>query len=316
MSGATEPAHHPLRLRALRIFSAIVRLGSVTAAARQHGLSQPAASRLLAQLESDVGFELFHRDRGRLILTADGLLMHQEVERALDTVERVQSLARDISSFRVGHLRLVAPPSLLEAALPDLITRFLAQYPQVHLSIDSHGVEVAKAMIASRAVDAGFVKLPHNRADLQAETVLESETACVLERSHPLADQETIDAADLGGVPLILLGQGQRFRGQVETALADAGVVPRVKVETHTIASACALAARGVGVAIVNETLASAYVREGTVLRRFTPGIRHEYGFATSAGAERNRLAEAFLALLRAEGNHFFPRKADTQVGS
>jgi DNA-binding transcriptional LysR family regulator len=299
MSTIGQDARHPIRLRALRIFSAIVRLGSVTAAARQHGVSQPAASRLLAQLESDVGFELFHRDRGRLFLTADGLLLHQEVERALDNVERVQSLARDISSFRVGHLRLVAPPSFLEAILPDLITRFLEQYPQVHLSIDSHGVEVAKAMIASRTVDAGFVKLPHNRADLHAETVLESETACVLHHSHPLAANATIVAGDLRGVPLILLGQGQRFRGQVEGALADAGVVPRVKVETHTIASACALAARGVGVAIVNETLATAYVRDGTVLRRFTPSIRHEYAFATSAGAEQNRLAEAFLAVLR-----------------
>lgn len=299
MSAIGQDARHPIRLRALRIFSAIVRLGSVTAAARQHGVSQPAASRLLAQLESDVGFELFHRDRGRLFLTADGLLLHQEVERALDNVERVQSLARDISSFRVGHLRLVAPPSFLEAILPELITRFLEQYPHVHLSIDSHGVEVAKAMIASRAVDAGFVKLPHNRADLHAVTVLESETACVLRHDHPLAANTTIDAGDLRGVPLILLGQGQRFRGQVEGALADAGVVPRVKVETHTIASACALAARGVGVAIVNETLATAYVRDGTVLRRFTPGIRHEYAFATSAGAEQNRLAEAFLAVLR-----------------
>lgn len=183
--------------------------------------------------------------------------------------------------------------------LPDLITRFLDQYPEVHLSIDSHGVEVAKAMIASRAVDAGFVKLPHNRADLQAQSVLESETACVLPHDHPLAGQVSIDAADLRGIPLILLGQGQRFRAQLEGALADAGVVPRIKVETHTVASACALAARGVGVAIVNERLAGAYLRDGAVLRRFTPGIRHEYAFATSSGAERNRLAEAFLSVLR-----------------
>lgn len=289
-----------IRLRAMRIFHAIVRLGSVTGAARAHGLSQPAASRLLAQLERDVGFELFHRDRGRLMLTADGLLLHQEVERALDNVDRVQSLARDISDFSVGHLRLVAPPSFLEAILPDMIERFLQQYPQVHLSIDSHGVEVAKTMIASRAVNAGFVKLPHNREDLRTETVLVSESACVLPLGHPLAAQQTVSAADMRGLPLILLGQGQRFRAQVEAAFADAGVVPRVKVETHTIASACALASRGVGIAIVNERLAGAYIREGAVLRRFTPGIRHEYAFATSATSGPDRLAEAFLGVVRA----------------
>lgn len=292
-------AGQPIRLRAMRVFHAIVRLGSVTAAAQAQGLSQPAASRLLAKLEKDVGFELFHRDRGRLLLTSDGLLLHQEVERALDNVDRVQSLARDISDFRVGHLRLVAPPSFLEAILPDAIERFLELYPQVHLSIDSHGVEVAKAMIASRAVNAGFVKLPHNREDLRTETVLVSESACVMAAGHVLAQRETVDAADLRGTPLILLGQGQRFRAQVEAAFVDAGVVPRVKVETHTIASACALASRGVGVAIVNETLARAYVREGAVMRRFTPAIRHEYGFATSANSEPDRLAAAFLGVVR-----------------
>lgn len=297
---ADAEGRQTIRLRAMRIFHAIVRLGSVTGAARAHGLSQPAASRLLAQLERDVGFELFHRDRGRLLLTADGLLLHQEVERALDNVDRVQSLARDISDFSVGHLRLVAPPSFLEAILPDMIGRFLEQYPQVHLSIDSHGVEVAKAMIASRAVNAGFVKLPHNREDLRTETVLVSESACVLPRDHPLAARETVSAADMRGLPLILLGQGQRFRAQVEAAFAEVGVVPRVKVETHTVASACALASRGVGIAIVNERLARAYVREGAVLRRFTPGIRHEYGFATSAASGPDRLAEAFLGVVRA----------------
>lgn len=299
MTADTDGSHR-IRLRALRIFDAIVRLGSVTGAARAQGLSQPAASRLLAQLERDVGFELFHRDRGRLMLTADGLLLHQEVERVIDNVDRVHSLARDISDFRVGHLRLVAPPSFLEAILPDMIERFLDKYPQVHLSIDSHGVEVAKAMIASRAVNAGFVKLPHNRADLRTETILVSDSACVLSADHPLASQDTISAADMRGVPLILLGQGQRFRGQVEAAFADAGVVPRVKIETHTIASACALASRGLGVAIVNERLAKAYVREGAVMRRFEPAIRHEYGFATSATSGPDRLAEAFLSVVKA----------------
>jgi len=238
-------------------------------------------------------------------LPYDTFSPHQDlISERLATLWRIQQRDKETGADVIivpatTALYRLAPPSFLEAVLPDLITRFLDHYPQVHLSIDSHGVEVAKAMIASRAVDAGFVKLPHNRADLHTETVLESETACVLQQTHPLAGQATIDAGDLRGVPLILLGQGQRFRGQVESALADAGVVPRVKVETHTVASACALAARGVGVAIVNETLAGAYVRDGVVLRRFTPGIRHEYAFATSAGAERNRLADAFLSVLR-----------------
>lgn len=292
--------HKPIRLRAMRAFHAVLKLGSVTAAARSLGLTQPAASRLLAQMEQELGFELFHRDRGRLVPTVDGLILFDEVERALDTVERVQDLARDIAEFRVGQLRLVAPPSFLEAILPDAIARFLADYPRVHLSIDSHGVETAKGMIASRAVDAGFVKLPLNRDDLTTRTVLISETACVLPLGHPLADLEEITPQDLKGVPLVMLGRGQQFRAQVEAAFASAGAVPRIQIETHTVASACALVARGVGVAIVNEDLAKAYMRGHTVVRRFTPRIIHEYAFAVSSAVAPSRLADAFFALLPA----------------
>ncbi len=298
MALVSAGARRPIRLRAMRTFQAILQLGSVTAGARALGLTQPAASRMLAQLEQDLGFELFYRDRGRLIPTQDGLLLYEEVERALDNVDRVQELARDISDFRVGHLRLVAPPSFLEAVLPDVIADFLDRYPRVHLSIDSHGVETAKSMIASRAVDAGFVKLPLNRDDLDSRTVLVSQTACVLPADHPLAVLPEIKAQDLKNTPLVMLGQGRRFRSQVEAAFAEAGVIPRICVETHTVASSCALAARGVGVAIVNERLAKAYVRDQTVLRRFNPDILHEYAFVVSSSVKPSRLAEEFLRLL------------------
>lgn len=291
-------ARKPIRLRSMRAFHAVLQHGSVTAAARSLGLTQPAASRLLSQLEQDLGFELFHRDRGRLVPTTDGLILYDEVERALDNVDRVQELARDIADFRVGQLRLVAPPSFLEAILPDVIARFLEAYPRVHLSIDSHGVETAKGMIAARAVDAGFVKLPLNRDDLKTRTVLVSQTACVLPLGHPLAEKTEITPHDLKGIPLVMLGRGQQFRARVEAAFAEVGAVPRIQVETHTVASACALAARGVGVAIVNEDLARAYLRGQTVLRRFTPGIVHEYAFAVSSAVEPSRLADAFFAML------------------
>ncbi len=276
-------------------------MGSVTAAAGEVGLTQPAASRLLAQLERQVGFELFHRDRGRLIPTPDGLLLFEEVERALDNVDRIDDLARDLAAFRVGQLRVVAPPSFLEAFLPDIAAAFLKQHPNVRLTIESRNVESAKALIAARGVDAGFIPLPLNRPDLVSETVMVSETACVMLADHPLAALSMIDARALRGVPLILLGLGlqRRSRAQIEAAFADAGVLPQVRVETHTVASACALAARGVGVAVVNETLARAYVRDRTVLRRFTPSITHEYGFVTSAAAQPSRLTMAFLALAR-----------------
>lgn len=287
-------------LRALRAFRSIVRTGTVTAAGRELGLTQPATSRLLGQFERDIGFELFHRDRGRLVPTADALLLFEEVELALGSVGYVQDLIDNIETFRVGRLRLVAPPSFSEGVLPEIVAAFLARFPDVNLSIDSRSVETAKTMIATRAVDAGFVKMPIDRPDLAGEVIVSSESVCVLPRNHRLAGEAELDPRRLQGEPLILLGLGRRSRAQIETAFAESGVIPRVRIDTHTIGSACALAARGVGVAVVNGLLARSYLREGLVARPFRPELRHEYAFVTAANPGPTRLAREFLIETRA----------------
>lgn len=287
-------------LKALRSFHAIVRTGSVTAAAREMNLTQPSVSRILAQLEDDLGFELFYRDRGRLVPTADGLQLFEEVDLALRQMDRIGAAVSDIAALRTGELKLVAPPSFAEGVLPDIVTAFLAEHPQVRLTIDSRSVETAKSLVAARSVDLGFVKLPVDRPDLRLNKVMTSRIVCVMSSAHPLAPRRELGPAQLKGEPLILLGRGRASRTQIESAFVEAGVMPLVRVETHTIGSACALAARGVGIALVNERLAHSYLRiNGLEVCTFKPQLVQEYAAATSALTEPNRLAAAFLEQAR-----------------
>ena len=284
-----------LSLKALRGFHAIVETGSVTSAASILGMTQPALSRLLAQLEAGIGFGLFYRDHGRLVPTQDGLLMFEEVNRSLNTLERVNSVVRDICEYRCGHLKLVAPPSFAETVLADIVAAFSASYPTVRLTVESPGSEAAMSMIAARAVDGGFLRLPFERPDLHAERVVTSDTVCVLAARHPLAARAVLTPGLLRGQPLILLGQGTASRASIEAAFAAEGVRPKTQIEAHTGASSCAFAARGLGVALVNGMLAGAYLRPGLVALPFHPQLPNEYAFVTSALSTPTRLASAFL---------------------
>lgn len=284
-----------INLRALRGFHAIINTGSVTEAARRMKLTQPAMSRLLAQLEQQVGFELFVRDRGRLLPTQDGLLLYEEVDLSLGSVERVFSLIRDIADYRVGQLKIVAPPSFSEGVLPDIVAAFLERFPRVRLSVDSRSVETSKAMIATRAADCGFVKMPVDRSDLHAYPLVSSSTACVLPADHPLSAHAELTPQLLRGHPLILLGLGRVSRAQIESAFLLAGVRPEVRLETHTVGSACALAARGLGIAMVNQLLAKPYLRSHCVVRPFSPQLQNDYAFVVSALAAPTRLTTEFL---------------------
>jgi DNA-binding transcriptional LysR family regulator len=72
-------------------------------------------------------------------------------------------------------------------------------------------------------------------------------------------------------------------------------VVPNVRIETHTIGSACGLAAKSIGIGIVNALLARPYLRDGLVALPFRPNLRHEYAFVTAAAPGPTRLAREFL---------------------
>ncbi len=284
-----------LNLRSLEAFRETMLSGSVTAAAGRMGMTQPAVSRLIAQLEQDAGFGLFYRDKGRLTPTPEALMLYEEVDLAFGGLGRVDALVRDIAVFNSGILKIVAPPSLSEGVLSTILTSFIEKYPKVRISIDSRSTETAKTMVVNRAADCGFAKLPLNRPEIATELLSSTETVCVLRRDHPLAAQEVLTPALLNGEPLIQLGYGSWTRTRIDDAFKAAGLRPDVKLETHTVGSACAFAAKGLGIAVVNGLMARHFVRDNTVVRVFRPQILHQYVFMTSALAPMNRLARAFL---------------------
>lgn len=283
-----------ISIRALRAFVEVMHSGSATAAAKQLNMSQPAISRLIAQVEDAYGFEMFFREKGRLIATEDGKRFVAEVELALTNLERLSNVARDISGLTAGSIRVVAPPSFSEAVLADIVALFLKRHPGVEFSIDSRSAETARSLIAMRYADCGFVKVPIDETDLSLEVMMTNASVCVMHEEHPLATLKSISPSDIGDAPLILLGAGRRWRSQVDQVFADHRLRPVVSIETHTHGSACALAAKGIGMAILNERLAKPYLHGPLVARPFQPEIIHQYAFATTRLSPPSRLTIAF----------------------
>jgi DNA-binding transcriptional LysR family regulator len=298
------------QLRALDAFRQTLRTGSASAAARELGISQPAVSRLLARLERDVGFDLFYRDRGKLIATQEARLLGDEVDLVLGRLDQIASLAQNIGQAAVGELKIVAPPSLVEGPLAPIVAQFLAVHPQLRIAIHPRDVETSKEMVATKAVDCGFAKLPLDHAGIRVHKVITSESICVLPPRHPLGKLATIRPADLIDVPMIVLGRG-RTRSATEAIFDKAGVVQRVRLETQTVGSACAFVRHGVGVAILNELMARDAARGGVLLRPFRPRVLHDYAFITASAAPMAKVTEAFLAHCR---KAFAELKAATQA--
>lgn len=289
-------------LKALEAFREIIRLGSVTAAARGLGLSQPAVSRLLGQFETELGFKLFHRSKGRLLPTSQALLLFEEVDLALQGVERIRVLAKDIHQTNAGQLRIVAPPSFAEGPLVKLVATFLGLHPKIHINVDSRTRPTVMNLVATRTADCGFGKLPLDHPGIRLRPLISSPTVCVLPPEHRLSKgRRPIAPKDLAGEALILVGhRSGDTRMRISRAFQQAGVHPMVRLETHNVGAACALAAEGIGIAIVNELLSHHSLWTGVCIRRFEPLIEQEYVFMSSANVRETPLTEAFYAHCRA----------------
>jgi DNA-binding transcriptional LysR family regulator len=290
-----------LSLQALKSFHEIMRTGSATAAAARLGLKQPGVSRLIAQMEKTVGFELFYRGKG-LTPTPEALLLFAEVDRAFLNIDRVNSVIKDIRTHSVGQLKIVASPGFSVGVLSDVVVSFLKKNPKVTLNVDSQSVEIAKLHVAMRDADCGFAKMPIERSDITAEKIISCETVCVLPQNHPLAKEDVLTPALLRDQPIIQLAAGTTFRLLVDSAFRKANVSPVIAVEAHAVALACTFAAKGIGIAIVNEMMARTHLRDGLVARPFRPKILHEFAFITSSQVPMNRLTQAFLD----ETRHYF----------
>jgi len=279
----------------LESFREIMRTGSVTDAAKQLGLTQSAVSRQLAQLEESLGLELFYREKGRLTPLPEAFELCQEIDLALSSFDRIELLAEDLRNLSKGQLRVVGPPSFVEGVFAGAVASFLEQHTDIQLTVDSRNHETIVEQAVCRGVDCGFLKMPVTNPNLMVHPIIKAGTVCVMQKGHALAAKGSIGPSDLKDVPLILLGKGRAFQRELADAFRREGVWMNTKVETHAIGASCALAAQGIGVAIVNEMMAQTYQDLGVVLVPFHPHIEHEYAFVSSTQIPMSRVARAFF---------------------
>lgn len=287
----------PLNVKVLESFCAIMRVGTVTEAAKILHLTQSAVSRQLAQLEDTLGISLFLRDKGRLLPLPEAHELFKEADFTLSGFERIRHLADDLQSLSVAKLKIVGTQGFIDGILAGAVTSFMTTYPDVKIFLDSRSSDTVIEQVAGRAVDCGFVKSPLNNPLLSIEPMFSCGTVCAVSRDHPLARLTVIRAKDLHDVPLILLGKGRSFtfRGSLQKIFHQAGAFMNIKAETHTVSTSCTLAAGGIGIAPVNELMARSYHHLDLAFIPFHPMIPHEFSFITSAQFPPSRATQAFL---------------------
>lgn len=287
-----------MKLRQLEAMRAVVARGTTTHAADALGLTQSAVSRLIMQLEAELGVSLFERRHGRLLLTPEGQHVFDVAQRVLNSVDQLSATAQDVRTLRSGALRIISMPALAYGLLPETIRRVMRRYAKVKISIDVGGRAELEEGLAKGQYDLGLATLPVGQEAIDIEPLCAIDAVCVVPPGDALATQEEIAVEDLAGTPFISIDPRTMLRFRTDELFGRAGVRRKLSVEAQSSMMACALVSRGLGVSVVHPFIAATFGAQ-VVARPFKPALRLEYGLLFPSGQRRSLLAQVFVDWLR-----------------
>jgi len=285
----------------LDVFRAIMSTGSTIGASAVLKMSQSAISRQLAALEAEIGFPLFHRDRGRLVARPEAHVLAQEVGELADVLARLKRRTEELGAGRFGKtlIKMGFPHSMTTSMLPKLIRDFLADATEVSVELVAGPYDYIERAVMGRTADFGFVRLPTDDLGFEVIPLLSSGMLCAVPADHPLAEQGSVRAEDLADANLILLGRLRRNRQEIEERLRRAHGGVRCRVETHSVESSIALVAEGIGVSIVPSHIGSFLSSDRVRLLPLEPESWGDYGIIHLRDAPLSRPMQRFIEMLR-----------------
>lgn len=286
-----------LSIRQLQTFREIMRSGSVTAASRVLGRTQPSVSAMLASLETALGYALFERRKGRLIPKPEANFFLEETQEILDRVSRAAQTMHEIGNLDRGRLRIASMPGPSLFLLPRLIADFVKDRPHVKASVMTRSSLKVHEWIASQQYDIGLAEIPARRGSTIVEPI-NLECVCALRMDDPLAEKDLLTPDDLDNAPMAALSPEHFTHRAAKRIFDEAGKRFNIRFETTIFTPAFTFVEQGLAYCLVDQISAASYrlyrgPNAQLAFRRFRPRLPFDIAIMTPAHRQPSRLARA-----------------------
>ena len=284
-----------MELQQLRVFVEVVRQGGFSAAAARLYSTQPTVSRIIGQLEEDLGQQLLIRGKREATLTAAGKVVHRRALDLLADADKLRSDLVDLAEMRRGELSLGIPP-LGNMLLLPLVKAYKEKYPgiEMHL-IDGGTLTLEEALHAGRAELATLLS-PVNTDQFDSAPLIRDKLVVVVPKKNRWGRRPFLRLADLKAEPFILFPPGFLLNTRIVAACQGAGFQPRIAGYNGQWQFILAMVENGLGLALLPESAVSGAPHVVTIPLR-DPVIPWEMQFAWLRGASLSYPAQALLKL-------------------
>jgi DNA-binding transcriptional LysR family regulator len=285
-----------MELHQLRYLRAVVRLGSVTAAAEAEHIAQPSVSKQIRLLERELGTPLFHRVGRRVLPTEAAIEFANCADRVLDDLASTTSLVAASARGDEGSVRICATETAANHLLPAALTRLVREFPKARVRVEMLGTDDVVASVLADEFDLGIAVLPLVDSRLEVHRLLVEDVVVALPRGHRWCEEAAVALAELLVTPELLLSMpGHGLRAQVDEAAQALRVEVAGRIELRSQQALLAMVAAGGGVALAPAM--SVAGRADVVARPLQPPLEREVGWLRRKGRHLAPVARRLLEL-------------------
>lgn len=288
----------------LAYFRKVAETSSLSRAAAELHITQPAVSKQIRSLEDELGERLFDRIGKKVFLTRAGEVLLTHVDRILRSVDEAKTAVRDLSAECSGELVIGTSDHISIHRLPDVLKACITAFPKIDLKLRCHRSETILELVAKNQVDLGVITLQKTPPNITSRVIWKDPMSLVVPVGHPLTSAKRVRLKDIVQHGMILTEHATETRKMVDDVFAAQGFTPNVAMEVAYIETIKSLVRTGLGIAILPDRAVDAEVKSGALMRlRITDAaFTRNLGVVYLKDKFLSRPAVEFLALLEKAG--------------
>ncbi|WP_245468233.1 LysR family transcriptional regulator [Mesorhizobium sp. M1D.F.Ca.ET.043.01.1.1] len=293
-----ELLHSGLKLRQLQVFREVLRAGSTRRAATALGISQPAISQQVKQLEATLGFSLFKRSANRILPLQEAWEFLRNVELTLTSLDRLEASVTAMKNEEKQRISIAAPAVFGFVTLPKVVATIHSKTGSSVRSISGNYHQVGEHILSGRA-DLGIARLPLDPRLFEWVPIGSAHNVCIFHPKHRFSRLSCIEAHDLAGETIVDIDPEFASHQMNFNALRFAGVEPDILVEYDSNGYEVGFVSAGLGVSITNEIIAREYSAFELEARPVDPSALYHYVAIWQRGRAFSSTMEVSLDAIR-----------------
>ncbi len=283
-------------IRSMEAFAAVVKCGSMTAAAQKMSVGQPAITRMIRDLEERVGFKLFNRNGPKISLSDKGIKFYEESQRVMANLSHLTERAHAIRDEKIPAIDIVATPTMSAGLVGPVLARVSDILPDFVYIETTTSARVMHSL-RQRTADLGFSAYSNDMDQLRCLAKFDSSVVAVVQKGSRFDTEDPVPLSAFESERTATICGGYQIRDAINKTFERHSISIKSETSTNSSLSAAMAARAGLGIALCDPVTAIGIPVEGASVRPLSVPISYDWGLFANAdvvlGDQFERLIDA-----------------------